>query len=61
MPERAGLAHSSNSLMYLEIAASIGGLQMKCQGASASELVPCQFAGTDEKHVWRGWLSEENT
>jgi hypothetical protein len=51
MPERGAAAHLCKSFIYLEIVASLRGLRRKCQRASASELVACQFSGTNKKRM----------
>ena len=59
MPERGAPPHVCNSFIYLEIVAILGGLRWKCQRASASEVVACQFPGTNKKRIWSERLSEE--
>lgn len=51
MPERGAPPHLCNSFICLEIVASLRGLRSKCQRVSASELVACQFSGTNKKRM----------
>lgn len=51
MPEPGAPAHLCNSFIYLEIVASLRELGWKCQRASASELVACQFSGTRKERM----------